>query len=273
MMLVQWHEMGTCAGPSKPRCWRAACWPPTITWPQFLLPNPWRLRRPIYTSSLEGGLLATDLRMALNTNPSWGACAGPSTPRCWRAACWPPTIAWPQFQLPIPWRPRRPIYTSSLEGGLLATDVRVALIPNPSLGRLRRPIYTSSLEGGLLATDLRVASDLRQDFEEVFYQYEARPSCPRTCACTSLKSSAASASVHTEPCAPPEVPAFSSPLPPVGVGVDGRLMAPTLRAFADAGAACMAGGHDVGRARARLWCATGNLLPELAPAGQPYAQL
>ena len=39
---------------------------------------------------------------------------------------------------------------------------------------MRRPIYTSSLEGGLLASDLRVAADLRSAFEEVFYQYEAR---------------------------------------------------------------------------------------------------
>ena len=35
-----------------------------------------------------------------------------------------------------------------------------------------RPIYTSSLEGGLLASDLRVAEDLRNAFEEVFFQYE-----------------------------------------------------------------------------------------------------
>ena len=54
----------------------------------------------------------------------------------------------------------------------------MALNPNSNLRRPRRPIYTSSLEGGLLATDLRVASDLRQDFEEVFYQYEARPVMP-----------------------------------------------------------------------------------------------
>jgi hypothetical protein len=52
----------------------------------------------------------------------------------------------------------------------------------------RRPIYTSSLEGGLLSTDLRVAADLREAFEEPFFQYEVRPPPPHVlapawCAC------------------------------------------------------------------------------------------
>ncbi len=60
-----------------------------------------------------------------------------------------------------------------------------------------RPIYTSSLEGGLLASDLRVAADLREAFEEVFFQYEvdltwsgARAAPPLLelfpCACSAL---------------------------------------------------------------------------------------
>ncbi len=35
-----------------------------------------------------------------------------------------------------------------------------------------RPIYTTSLEGVTLASDLVVASDLRDAYEQIFFQYE-----------------------------------------------------------------------------------------------------
>lgn len=41
-----------------------------------------------------------------------------------------------------------------------------------------RPIYTTSLEGVTLASDLVVASDLRDAYEQIFYQYEV---CCSTC--------------------------------------------------------------------------------------------
>lgn len=40
-----------------------------------------------------------------------------------------------------------------------------------------RPIYTTSLEGVTLASDLVVASDLRDAFEQIFYQYEVCDCC------------------------------------------------------------------------------------------------
>lgn len=40
-----------------------------------------------------------------------------------------------------------------------------------------RPIYTSSLEGVTLASDLAVATDLRNSWETIFYQYEVRILC------------------------------------------------------------------------------------------------
>lgn len=68
---------------------------------------------------------------------------------------------------------------------------------HPDVCALRRPIYTSSLEGGLLASDLRVAADLRNAFEEVLFQYQVNPrgsllwldlTCAVTCICLECRS-------------------------------------------------------------------------------------
>ncbi len=41
-----------------------------------------------------------------------------------------------------------------------------------------RPIYTTSLEGVTLASDLQVANDLRDAYEQIFFQYEVRHRWP-----------------------------------------------------------------------------------------------
>lgn len=45
--------------------------------------------------------------------------------------------------------------------------------------RPRRPIYTSSLNGVTYTSDQGVAMDLRQALEQIFFIYQARPLLPQ----------------------------------------------------------------------------------------------
>jgi hypothetical protein len=46
-----------------------------------------------------------------------------------------------------------------------------------SVQGFHRPIYTTSLEGVTLASDLTVAADLKSAYEQILYQYEVSTVC------------------------------------------------------------------------------------------------
>lgn len=55
---------------------------------------------------------------------------------------------------------------------LLFTSRPVVVRHSYCLQGFHRPIYTTSLEGVTLASDLQVANDLRDAYEQIFFQYE-----------------------------------------------------------------------------------------------------
>ena len=59
-----------------------------------------------------------------------------------------------------------------------------------------RPIYTPSLEGITLASDQGVASDLRNAWETIFFQYEVRCLCCLVCTARSQSLTGLLANTH-----------------------------------------------------------------------------